>query len=111
MVGAVTPDGTVWGVTLGRGLASFDGQSWTDGGSWAFYDAADGLPSDQIIDLAVAPDGALWAITAGGIGYFGGRGWKSVELDHSLGAIRAMAFAPDGSIWLGTSEGVAHVQP
>jgi ligand-binding sensor domain-containing protein len=70
-----------------------------------------GLPSDQIIDLAVAPDGALWAITAGGIGYFGGRGWKSVELDHSLGAAEAMAFAPDGSIWLGTSRGVVHLQP
>jgi len=70
-----------------------------------------GLPSDQIIDLAVAPDGVLWAITAGGIGYFSGRGWKSVELDHSLGAVKAMAFAPDGSIWLGTSGGVAHVQP
>jgi hypothetical protein len=110
-VGAVTPDGSVWGITSGRGLASFDGQSWTDGRSWAFYDAADGLPSDQIIDLAVAPDGALWAITAGGIGYFGGRGWKSVELDHSLGAVKAMAFAPDGSIWLGTSKGAAHVHP
>jgi hypothetical protein len=38
-----------------------------------------GLPSDQIIDLAVAPDGTLWAITAGGIGYFGGRGLEELR--------------------------------
>jgi hypothetical protein len=70
-----------------------------------------GLPFDQIIDLAVAPDAALWAITAGGIGYFGGRGWKSVGFDRSLGAVKAMAFAPDGSIWLGTSRVAIHRQP
>jgi ligand-binding sensor domain-containing protein len=110
-VGAVTSDGRVWGVTSERRLASFDGRSWTDGQSWRFYDTADGLPSDQIVDLVVAPDDALWAITDGGAACLDGTVWESIQLDPGLGTINAMAFAPDGSIWLGTSTGVAHLRP
>jgi ligand-binding sensor domain-containing protein len=116
-VGAVTADGLVWGVDPERGLARFDGRSWSDEQSWTTYGTADGLPSDRIVDLVVAPDDVLWAITDGGIACFDGGGWNSVLWDDTFGTINAMAFAPgdpalrDGAIWLATSRGAVHLQP
>jgi hypothetical protein len=119
MLGAVTRDGLVWGVTSERGLACFDPSailrtgsgSWADGRSWTLYPTAGGLSLNSINALTVAPDGGLWVITNQGLAYFDGSGWETVRLDHDPGTINAMAFAPDGSIWLGTSQGAAHLQP
>jgi len=110
-VGAVTADGLVWGVDAERRLARFDGMSWTDGESWTTYGTEDGLLSNRIVDLIMAPDDVLWAITEGGIAYLDGDVWESIPLDDRLGTINAMAFAPDGSIWLATSRGAVHLQP
>jgi len=118
-VGAVTPDGLVWGVVPERGLACFDpsavlgtgAESWTDGRSWTFYPTAGGLSLDSINALTVAPDGGLWVITNQGLAYFDGSDWETVRLDHDPGTINTMAFAPDGSIWLGTSQGAIHFRP
>jgi ligand-binding sensor domain-containing protein len=108
MVGAVTPDGLVWGIAPERGLACFDGQAWTDGHSWTFYLTADDLSLEGISVLTVAPDGTLWAATCKGLAHFDGNAWEAILLDRDLGAINAMSFAADGSIWLGTSKGVVH---
>jgi ligand-binding sensor domain-containing protein len=110
-VSAVTSDGLLWGVVSERRLARFDGQSWADSQSWTFYHTAEGLPSDQIVDLVVAPDDVLWAITDGGIAHFDGRAWEGILLDRDLGTVNIMAFAPDDSVWLGTSIGAVHLQP
>jgi ligand-binding sensor domain-containing protein len=106
--GAVTPDGLVWGLVQGGRLASFDGRSWTDEDSWAFYDVGGHLPLVDIYNLTVAPDGALWMTGSGQLARFDPRrppdeAWTIYSSGSSLveGYVGAMAFAPDGAIWIG----------
>jgi ligand-binding sensor domain-containing protein len=96
----VTPDGLAWGATGQRGVACFDGQAWK------FYTTADGLPSDAVKNLAVAPDGAVWAITDQGVARFDGQKW--LLLDGVPGSAYDLAFAPDGSAWFLLPGGVFH---
>lgn len=105
MVGAMTPDGRLWGTVPERRLASFDGQSWADELSWTFYDTADGLPLDSILVMAVAPDGALWVGTEGGVARFDGQNWSAYPTEHGLvgNAVRAIAFGRDAEVWFGAT--------
>jgi len=99
LVGAVTPDGSLWGTVAERRLASFDGESWGDERSWTPYSSADGLPLDEVISMAVAPDGALWVGTASGAARFDGA-W---EVYAAGDAVRAIAFGAQGEVWLDTT--------
>ncbi len=94
----VTPDGLAWGATGQRGVACFDGQAWQ------FYTTADGLPSDAVRNLSVAPNGAVWAITDQGVARFDGQNWLPV---NGISAYD-LAFAPDGSAWFLVPDGVFH---
>ncbi len=64
---AIIPNGTVW-----VGTAQFwDGDEWVgggvsrlQGGTWTHFSIADGLPSQNITDIAVDPDsGEVWVTT------------------------------------------------
>jgi ligand-binding sensor domain-containing protein len=110
MVRAVTPDGLVWGTVPERGLASFDGGSWTDGESWTVHTTADGLPLDNVNVLAVAPDGALWVGTNSGAARFDresppDKAWIAYTTENGLASntVRAIAFGPNGEVWFGTT--------
>lgn len=108
MVRAVTPDDLVWGTVPEKGLASFDGQSWTEKESWTVYTAADGLPLDNVNVLAVAPDGGLWVGTNSGAARLDGEdssAWTTYTTDNGLAnnIVRAIAFGPNGEVWLGTT--------
>jgi hypothetical protein len=94
----VTPDGLLWGATTYHGVVRFDGEAWQE------YTTADGLPSNRIVDIAVAPDGGVWALTDRGLARLGGDRW--LEVDGSPPWATVMAFAPDSSIWFGTATGV-----
>jgi ligand-binding sensor domain-containing protein len=107
-VGAVTPDGLVWGIVQGNRLASFDGRSWTDEDSWAFYDAGGPLPLVDPYNLTAGPDGALWVIAAGQVARFDPQrtldeAWAAYPSGSALveSRVSAVAFAPDGAIWIG----------
>ena len=99
LVGAVTPDGLLWGTVPDRQLASFDGQSWEQEASWTLYSSADGLPLDEVTAMAVAPDGALWVGTTSGVARFDGA-WTAYAAGDT---VRAIAFGPHGEVWLNTS--------
>jgi len=99
LVGAVTPDGLLWGTVPEGRLASFDGLSWGDEGSWTLYSSADGLALDEVLTMAVAPDGALWVGTTGGAARFDGT-WTAYPTGH---VVRAIAFGPQGEVWLETT--------
>ncbi|MDY6877090.1 MAG: hypothetical protein SWK90_12935 [Chloroflexota bacterium] len=109
-VGAVTPDGRAWGITPERGLASFDGESWSDERDWTFYPTADSLSFNSV--EAIAPDGALWLHTSEGFARFKVENrpddrWTTYTADDGLvcdsSCGDAIAFAPDGTIWFGTT--------
>jgi len=99
LLGAVTPDGLLWGTVPDARLASFDGRSWEDETSWTLYSGADGLPLDEVLTMAVAHDGALWVGTTSGAARFDGT-WTPYALGH---AVRAIAFGPQGEVWLDTT--------
>lgn len=97
----VTPDGQVWGVADGEGLARFDGQSWTLLQTPVDFEG-------PVRTLAVAPDGALWASGNDQIARFDEVAWTVYP---STEGVQVIAFAADGSLWLGTSNGAARFQP
>jgi hypothetical protein len=109
---AVTVDGRVWDVVPDRGLAAFDGQGWSEPGSWAFYTPPEGSTAGGS-GLALAPDGALWMRLEQGIARFdpalagmeGGsadQAWTIYSFEDGLeGGYGPIAFGPDGEIWVG----------
>lgn len=60
---AVDRSRTVW-IGTGRGLFVFNGRDWRQ------LTTADGLPDNAVDGIVVAPDGAVWVATAGGIGRY-----------------------------------------
>jgi sugar lactone lactonase YvrE len=104
LVGAVTPDGLVWGTAPERRLVSFDGHSWTDESAWRFYYNADGLPLDNVTAIGVAPAGELWVGLEGGVARFDGA-WTTYLPEYELASdpVRAIAFGSGGGVWLGAT--------
>jgi len=111
-VGAVTPDGRVWGIVSERGLAAFDGlaaldgpadlegpaalqgQTWTDETSWTFYAPPEGFLLDGGPGPVAAPDGALWMRSQHGVARF----------DPTVAVAEAEGFSPDAAWTIYTSE-------
>jgi ligand-binding sensor domain-containing protein len=100
-------DGALWFGSQSGGISRFDGASWQT------FTAADGLPANQIHDLAVTRDGYVWAATDKGVGQYDGRRWYSYTLARSFfqlpgEEIHALAVAPDGlTVWAATDQGTA----
>ena len=119
---AVAPDGTVWAGLAGApsvdpelsavsgGGASFDGTEWTK------YTTADGLPNGVGNLVAVAPDGTVWAgsagvswvdgsdnygsVAGGGAARFDGTTWTGFTTADGLPSNDVeIAIGSDGSVW------------
>lgn len=75
---AVDGRGRVWVGTYGKGVAMFDGQSWT------MIDRTNSaLPSDHVKSLAVDARSRLWVGTAWGLGVLTGRTWQVYHVSDS----------------------------
>jgi ligand-binding sensor domain-containing protein len=125
---AVDASGDVWFAT-DKGLGHLvparmqTGASWLnesmrslidsdDGGDWTTLTMADGLPSNEIHTVSIAPDGALWVGTADGVARRGGDGaWRSWGTSEGLSApnVIDIAFDTAGNAWLATTGGGAAV--
>lgn len=105
--------GYVFAVT-GRGV-----ERWGRDGNVVELSTRSGLPSDQVLNVAV--DGerkALWILTLGALGRYGTSTEVFTELDGpiedvglTLSALKAddrtaLAAADDGGVWLGTPQGL-----
>lgn len=115
---AVAPDGTLWvglrdesmgdpeSSDVSRGVASFDGSAWT------LHTTVDGLPPRVGNLIAVAPDGTVWAGSAGSIGSdgssvsgggaasFDGTVWTSYTVADGLPSNDVdIMIGADGSVW------------
>jgi ligand-binding sensor domain-containing protein len=127
---AVAPDGTLWfgtgNVLLGYGGAShFSVPAAGAGadGAWTTYTAEEGLGSNVVLSIAIAPNNALWFGThGGGVSRFGGEpaqlsvddeAWLTYTTKDGLGSnfVWCIAVAPDGTLWLGTSNGLSRYSP
>jgi ligand-binding sensor domain-containing protein len=109
----VAADGTLWFGTWGGGVSRFDGQTWTAFTTPVDGTGADGLISNEVWSVAVAPDGALWFGTACGVSRYvedtqTWSAWTNKEgLAHDK--VYVVALAPDGTPYLGTENGVSRL--
>jgi Two component regulator propeller len=75
----------------------------------------DGLPDDEVRDIALSPEGELYAATAAGIGILSKDGkWR--HLTGRAGGlpvedVTCLSFDTDGSLWVGTKIGAARRWP
>ena len=102
---------TVWFGTYDGGLH----QLMRDGTITSFrhdVDAADGLPSDTIVALAVAADGVLWIGTDKGLAFLQDGHVRKARLPGSTDpvAVYSINVQPDGLL-VGTSQGVWRRDP
>ena len=103
-------DGAIWVATLDGTLHR------RRAGSTRFerFDKARGLPGGPVRTMVFAPDGALWAGSAGGLVRIDAVTSKATSFRHDAGdpsslsgrEVESLAFTPDGTLWVGTEHGV-----
>jgi len=73
---------------------------------------ANGLNSDVILSLAIAPDGGLWVGTPDGLNRVADGAVGSYTSADGLpdDFIRSVLAAPDGSVWIGTRRGLTNLE-
>ncbi len=90
----------LWMATTG-GAVLFDPADST----YKTYTTADGLPTNDLLCVAVAPDGTPWFGGRGAVLSFDGQGWRSYDPGFYMAA--NIAVAPDGTVWV-VGDGAAH---
>jgi hypothetical protein len=111
---AVAP-GQLWVGTLGGGLRRIDGRA-TPPQDTRQLTQLDGLPSNLVVALAVAPDGALWAATDKGVSRLreasdAVRLTTFAALDGLALPVRDVAVDVAGTVWLATDGGLFRIVP
>jgi ligand-binding sensor domain-containing protein/serine phosphatase RsbU (regulator of sigma subunit) len=93
--------GELWIGTYGGGLYRHQG------GVFKRFSMADGLPSDHVRAVYLAPGGALWIGTTGGLAKIEGEELTALTTQGGLPSDRVMSIIEDheGSLWVGTSGG------
>jgi len=102
---AMSPDdrGGMWIATEARGIVHIT--DW----EMVWESAESGLPSDRVLTLFTAADGALWAGThGGGAARLDQTSWETFTLADGLAAdiVSALFEDSDGAFWFGTVAGV-----
>jgi ligand-binding sensor domain-containing protein len=72
------------------------------------YTREDGLPTNDILEVAITSDGSRWFGTRrGGVSKFDSETWTTYTEDDGLvgNLVRSMALAPNSVLWFGTYEG------
>ncbi|NVD70948.1 two-component system sensor protein [Duganella sp. BJB1802] len=98
------PDGALWvGYRFGGASVFKDGQV-------RHYGAADGFPPGAAYSFARAPDGVMWATSAGGLAWLDGERWRRVGPDSGFDpgarSVWQVLFDRDGTQWVSTDRAV-----
>ncbi|AZR24796.1 hybrid sensor histidine kinase/response regulator [Xanthomonas vasicola] len=102
---AQTPDGDIWIGTAKQGLYRYRPDGRMQHFSAKAGDPAS-LPSDNVVGLEVAPDGALWIGTWGGLVHWDGRRLERVPLPGPSQAVNRLYKEPDGKVlWVADFDG------
>jgi hypothetical protein len=107
--------GRLWVGTLGGGLRRVEVHDGVPQDT-LHLTREDGLGSNLILALAVAPDGAMWAATDEGVSSIRDRnGVVEISnfsgLENVPGPVRGVAVDPTGTVWLATDDGLFRLQP
>jgi len=93
-------DDTVWVATTDAGIVHVDGALTT------LHTTDDGLPSNDVRDVSVGPDGRAWAVTVAGLAAQGGGYWLAVDASNSPLAtndLTSVAVDANGRVHVGTA--------
>lgn len=98
---AIDTNNIAWLGTLGGGLVSYDGNSWTT------YDTSNsGLTSNYINDIIIDRSNTKWIATNGGISGFDGETWTTYDTSDGINhPVEAIAIDSSGRLWCGTLGG------
>jgi hypothetical protein len=112
---AAMAPGQLWVGTLGGGLRRIDGHGAIPQET-RHLTQIDGLPSNLIVALAVAPDGALWVATDKGVSRLREAGdavtlTTFAALDGLALPVRDVAVDAAGTAWLATDGGLFRIVP
>lgn len=97
-------------------LAAVTGLFEKTDGNWQSIPARDGLgrgwATENVLGVAVAPDGALWFASKAGVGCRTGKEWRFYEGKDGLpwNDFTGIAIGPDGAVWFGTHLGAIRFQ-
>lgn len=89
----------VWVATL-NGVSKYDG-------SWTSYKEAQGLAGNEVRDIAVDENGAVWCATSNGVAVFKGGSWKKYDMKSGLSNNDVKVIACDtrlGQVWIACGE-------
>ncbi|MFQ5615503.1 MAG: protein kinase, partial [Anaerolineales bacterium] len=105
---AFDDDGLLWGIgDTGLWIIGPDGET--------NITSRNGLPTDQVFDIAFAPDGDTWIATEEGLALLSEREIVEVLTSEQTGmesnAILNLLIASDGSLWVGTDMGLGRRGP
>jgi len=94
--------GNVW--TAGGGVVKWD----TSNNTYTKFLMENGLPSNGVSAIAIAPDDSLW-IAGNGVSHFDGQTWVTYNEDDGLADndVGVIDIAPNGDIWVGTWGGIS----
>jgi hypothetical protein len=93
-------------------VAHFEGLSHYDGSQWVTYEAVQlgtGQNVRLVKDVALAPDGQVWAVTANSVASFDGQAWTVYETGTPFEKdyyFEQVAVDPQGQVWAAHSSGV-----
>ncbi|MBN8733354.1 MAG: response regulator, partial [Acidobacteria bacterium] len=79
-----------------------------DDRNWVRFGLADGLPSEQILDLIELPSGEVWVRTTAGLAWFDGYTFHPVTAEHGLPREGFLAFTQNlsGGLWILYNAGI-----
>lgn len=77
----------------------------TDSG-WKTYSEDAGLDTNGVLDMAVCPDGKIYAATSNGLDVFDGQSWTSLTIEGAYNS-DYVACAADGSVWVSYFQGIS----
>jgi streptogramin lyase len=107
--------GRLWLGTLGGGLRRIEIRDGVPQDT-LHLTRQDGLGSNLILALALAPDGAVWAATDEGVSRLRASGERVESTNFSMlenvpGPVRDVAVDAAGTVWLATDAGLFRLQP
>lgn len=83
--------------------------AYTQAYTFTFYNAADGLPSSEIISLANDEKGFLWVGTVAGVSRYDGYSFTNYQYSEEgyfLGMVNVIKPSGHAALWIGTSSGL-----
>ncbi len=84
---------------------TFGGAGFLKDGKLTTYTPQDGLPAGAVKDFAEETNGAVWALSSGGLARLDGAGWHRVDTNsHEMPNLTTLIVDTEGNLWISGRE-------